>query len=131
MHPILVVCMLVACVWPVACVAVAKQLAGFNSSHNNHPRTFMAQLHNTAAARMYSCHSNSYEALPMFLSAILLCNYLVIPEALVLKLCLAFMAFRLLYTVAYAADWPTVRSSAWAMAFGCNVGLYILAWYFS
>ena len=69
---------LIACLLPYAFTVIAKIAGGFRIKDNQNPRDFMA--HTTGlAARAHAAQQNSFESLPLFIAAILMAEYMVVP----------------------------------------------------
>ncbi|EEB5978416.1 hypothetical protein GKG53_22735, partial [Salmonella enterica] len=70
---------LVACLLPYAFTVIAKFTGGFQPVDNQNPRDFLANTKGIAA-RANAVQQNSFESLPLFLTAILMAEYMVVPE---------------------------------------------------
>jgi Predicted membrane protein len=67
---------LVACLLPYAFTVIAKFKGGFQPVDNQNPRDFLANTKGIAA-RANAVQQNSFESLPLFLTAILMAEYMV------------------------------------------------------
>ena len=76
---------LVACLLPYAFTVIAKFTGGFQPVDNQNPRDFLANTKGIAA-RANAVQQNSFESLPLFLTAILMAEYMVVPEYFILRL---------------------------------------------
>ena len=122
---------------PIACVAGAVLLIylprivvlrgqaklGYD---NRHPRDQQAKLEG-AARRANAAHQNSFEAFAPFAAAVLACEVRGADARWTTALCLAFLAVRTLYVLAYIGDKPSIRSSLWMLGFLCMLGLFAVA----
>ena len=76
--------------------------------------------------RMEWTHRNHFEALPAFAAAVLVSHVTGVAETAD-WLAGTYVALRLGYTLAYAANRPALRSVLWFLAFGCVLGLFVAA----
>ncbi len=120
-------CVLVLGLMPIACVAVAKR-SGFGKprregGYDNHdPREWLAQQ-SGYKKRAVAAQANCFEALPFFLGALLLALHMNAPVATVNAWVLAFVGLRIVYVALYLADKPWLRSAVWMAAMGVNIAL--------
>ncbi|HEX2011197.1 MAG TPA: MAPEG family protein [Roseateles sp.] len=121
-------CILVACALPVVCAGIAKS-KGFGKRlrdggfDNHYPRAWLAKLSGWQA-RADAAQANSFEALPLFIAGVLAAQQLGAAQQRIDMLALSFVTFRLIYIGLYLADQPSLRSLAWAAAFGSGVALF-------
>ena len=124
------VCILVSCLLPVFCAALAKskgfgkprRVGGFD---NNSPRQWLSQLQGWQA-RANAAQQNSFEALPIFIAGVLVAQQVHAPQARVDALAIFFLVVRLAYVGAYIADKATLRSILWAVGLAACVGLFFV-----
>lgn len=117
---------LAACLLPYVFTFIAKIAAGFNfKKDNQNPRAFLANT-TGLAARANAVQQNSFESLPFFLVSVLMAEYLVLPEAVIIKLGVSYLMLRVFYGLAYLANWATLRSIFWAFSMLCPILLLIL-----
>ena len=100
-----VLAMMVASLLPLGFAILAKLFGGFKSKDNANPREFLGKQ-TGAAARAHAAQQNSYETLPVFLAAVIL---------------------RIIYGLAYIANWATFRSIIWSLSLACPMMLFYLA----
>jgi len=120
-------CVLVAALLPLACSALAKsgglgkprREGGFD---NNDPRAWLARQSDWVA-RADAAQSNSFEALPFFIGAVLIAHQLHAPQGRLDILAVLFVTLRVIYIAMYVAGLATVRSAIWALALLVNVGI--------
>ena len=86
---------LVACLLPYAFTVIAKFTGGFQPVDNQNPRAFLAKT-TGLAARANAVQQNSFESLPLFLTAILMAEYMVVPEYFILRLGWAYIILRVI-----------------------------------
>lgn len=77
--------------------------------------------------RAYWAQLNAFEAFPLFAAAVIIAHLVQAPQASVDGLAVAFVGFRVAYTLAYIYDRPALRSLVWFCGVVCVVGLFILA----
>ncbi len=120
-------CVLVAALLPFACAWMAKS-KGFGKprregGYDNHdPRAWLARQSDWYA-RANSAQANSFEALPLFIGAVIIAHQLAAPQTLVDILAVLFITLRVIYIAMYVAGLPTVRSAIWALALLVNIGI--------
>ena len=123
-------CILVACLLPIACAAMAKwkgfgrprREGGFD---NHHPRQWLAKQEGWQA-RAHAAQLNSFEALPIFIAGVLVAEHARGPQAWINALAAAFLLLRLAYIAAYLTDRATLRSGFWALGLACCVALFFV-----
>jgi uncharacterized MAPEG superfamily protein len=120
-------CILLAALLPIVCAGIAK--AGMFSrpraqgGYDNHdPRAWLA-TQTGYRARANAAQANSFEALPLFIGAVLVAHQTAAAQALVNGLALAFVALRVAYIGLYLADRDTARSLVWGLALACCIAL--------
>lgn len=116
---------LIACLLPYLFAVIAKMAGGFKSEDNQNPRAFLANT-TGLAARANAAQQNSFESLPLFIAAILLAEYMVIPQFIIMTFGIAYLVFRLLYGLCYMANWATLRSIVWLLSLLCPICLLLL-----
>ena len=122
-------CLLVACVLPIACTGIAK--AGMFSVSpkqggydNRDPRAWLARQ-SGYRARANAAQANSFEALPLFIAAVLAAHQVQGPSALVDTLALAFVVLRVAYIALYVADRALARSAVWTLGYFACFGIFV------
>ncbi|CAM0570616.1 MAPEG family protein [Acinetobacter baumannii] len=116
---------LVACLLPYAFTVIAKFTGGFQPVDNQNPRDFLANTKGIAA-RANAVQQNSFESLPLFLTAILMAEYMVVPEYFILRLGWAYIILRVIYGICYLSNWATLRSIVWFLSLLCPIFLLIV-----
>ncbi|MFN7701919.1 MAG: MAPEG family protein [Deltaproteobacteria bacterium] len=118
------VCLVVACVLPIACAGLAKRGGLANRSYDNSaPRAWLARQEG-AAGRANAAQQNSWEALSIFGPAVLTAQLGHAPTALVDGLALVFLVSRLVYIGLYVGDLATARSAVWTLGFVASIALF-------
>ena len=77
--------------------------------------------------RAYWAQLNAFEAFPLFAAAVIIAQLAGAAQQRVDTLAVAFVVFRILYTLAYLYDRPTLRSLLWTGGLLCVVGLFVAA----
>lgn len=116
---------LIACLLPYVFTIIAKKTAGFCAKDNQHPREFLAKT-TGLAARANAAQQNSFESLPLFIAAILMAEYMVIPQVVTMTFGIAYLVFRVVYGICYLANWSTLRSIVWLLSLLCPICLLLL-----
>ncbi len=122
-------CVLIACLLPIACAGIAKA-GGFGRSpkkggyDNNDPRGYLASL-DGYRQRANAAQANSFEALPLFIAAVVLAQQAHADQAHIDQLAMAFIAVRVVYIAVYLADWATLRSLVWAAGLATSIAILL------
>ncbi len=121
-------CVLVAAVLPIVTVGLAKgSTAGKKRREggydNNHPRQWEAKLEGWQA-RATAAQNNGFEALPLFVFAVLAAQLAGLDQARTDMLAMAFIGVRVLYTVTYLANLAALRSLVWAAGLGVTIAIF-------
>ena len=117
------VCVLVAAFLPYILVGYAKFSKGYD---NHHPREFLDKLEGTPKRAHYA-QLNAFEAFPAFAAAVIIAHLTNVPLSITTILAVLFIIFRILYSICYIADKPTIRSVLWFGGFLCVLVLFILS----
>ena len=116
---------LIACLLPYVFTIIAKKAGGFKVKDNQNPRAFLANT-TGLAARANAAQQNSFESLPLFIAAVLLAEYMVVPQSVVMTFGIAYIIFRILFGICYLINWATLRSIFWLLSILCSVSLLLL-----
>lgn len=120
-------CVLVACLLPVATVGLAKGGARGEERYNNRrPREWAARLGGWKA-RAAAAQQNGFEALPLFVAAVLLAQQAQADQGRIDLLALVFVALRLAYVAAYLANLHLLRSLLWLGATAAAVAILLMS----
>lgn len=123
-------CLLVACVLPIACAGLAKS-KGFgkrrrDGGFDNHaPREWLARLQGWQA-RANAAQANSWEALPVFVAGLFVAHQHQAAQATVDALAVGFIAARLAFIGLYLADQAWLRSLVWVAGLAACVALFFV-----
>jgi len=119
-------CILVAAALPYLLTTIAK--AGAPGYSNRNPRAWIAkQSENYRVQRANAAHLNAFEAFAPFAAGVLMAQAAGVDPTLVMRLSLAFVAFRVLHGIFYLADQPPLRSLSWAGGIACVAWLMVAA----
>ncbi|MEN8425672.1 MAPEG family protein [Acinetobacter schindleri] len=116
---------LAACLLPYVFTMIAKKAGGFKAKDNQNPRDFLEQS-TGVAKRAHAVQQNSFESLPLFIAAVLMAEYLVMPQSLIMTFGIGYLIFRVLYGICYLANWATLRSIMWLLSMLCPIALLLL-----
>lgn len=124
-------CILIACLLPIACAGLAKS-RGFGKRRrdggfdNHNPRAWLASLQGWQA-RANAAQANSFESLPIFIAGVLVAQQMHAPQARIDALAITFIAARLAFIAAYVADQALLRSVVWFVGLLASVALFFAA----
>ena len=122
-------CVLLACVLPILAAGTAKWGAFTQSVRdggydNEDPRAWLARQ-SGRRARANAAQANSFEALPLFIAAVLTAQQLQVQQAVIDALAAAFVVLRVAYIVFYVKNLAAARTGVWTAAFGVCVALFL------
>jgi len=116
------ICVLIAGLMPYLWTLIAKiRGRGFD---NANVRTWQAGL-SGLAQRAHAAHLNSFEAFPLFATAVIVARLNGADQGRVDTLSIAFIGLRLLFGVLYLADKATLRSLVWLAAMICVLMIFL------
>lgn len=120
-------CILAACLLPVVTVLSAKLASqkGANAYDNSEPRRWEAEQTGWRA-RAVAAQANGFEALPLFIAAIIIAQQAGANQIRIDTLALAFIGLRLLYNAAYLANLAAVRTPVWLAATGVSIAILVM-----
>lgn len=96
------------------------------SYDNAEPRAGVDQLP-PRQQRAYWAQLNAFEAFPLFAAAVIIAHLASVRQGTIDMLAIAFVGFRILYTLAYLYDRPLLRSLVWSAGLFCVIGLFVAA----
>ncbi len=119
--------LLVAALLPIGCAGLAKwgmfAVSRRDGGYDNHqPRAWLARQSDWRA-RANAAQANSFEALPLFIGAVIIAHQLGAQQTRLDLLAFLFVALRLVYILLYVADQATARSVVWALALAVNIAI--------
>ncbi|MDM1764150.1 MULTISPECIES: MAPEG family protein [unclassified Acinetobacter] len=115
---------LIACLLPYVFTIIAKIAGGFRIRDNQDPREFLAKT-TGLAARANAVQQNSFESLPLFIAAILMAEYMVVPQYFTMMMGSAYIVLRMIYAICYLLNLATLRSIIWFLSMACPIILLI------
>jgi uncharacterized MAPEG superfamily protein len=124
-------CIVAACVLPVITIGIAKastrKLSRKNGGYDNqHPREWAARLSGWQA-RALSAQNNGFEALPLFIAAVILAQQAHADQSNINALALCFIAIRIAYVILYLIDYATLRSLVWGAGVAVCIAIMSMA----
>ncbi len=101
---------------------------GYRTFDNSNPRD-PAFYKPGIASRALGAHINGIETFPFFAAAVLLAEFRQQPQHWIDVLAVAFVAVRLVFVLAYLANWPTTRTLLWNLGFALNTAIFFTPWW--
>ncbi len=110
-------CVLAACMLPIVTVGLAKAasargLGPAGRYNNQQPREWESRLTGWQQ-RANAAQVNGFEALPLFIAAVLLAQMAQADQSSIDQLALAFVGIRVVYVAVYLMNLGTVRTLVW------------------
>lgn len=126
-------CIVAASVLPVLTVGMAKASFGGlksarnkNGYDNNNPRQWASGLSGWQQ-RAVAAQTNGFEALPLFVAAVVLAQQAHADQARIDQLALAFVITRVVYVAIYLMNQATLRSLVWFVGLGLSIAILAMA----
>lgn len=116
---------LIACLLPYVFTIIAKVSGGFSAADNQNPRDFLAKT-TGLSARANAVQQNSFESLPLFIAAVLMAEYMVVSQHLIMMLGIAYIILHIIYGICYLANISALRSIIWFLSMACPIILLLL-----
>ena len=123
-------CVLIACLLPVL-TSLLPKISSLNLSFkngkydNSSPREWEARLVGWQK-RAISAHANGFEALPLFIAAVIFAQLGHGDQSRMETLAMAFVGLRVVYVAVYLMNLGTLRTLVWTAAVATNVALLTL-----
>jgi uncharacterized MAPEG superfamily protein len=122
-------CVLLACMLPIVAAGVAKwgtfsRPAREGGYDNEDPRAWLA-LQSGRRARANAAQANSFEALPLFIAAVLTAQQLQVQQELIDGLALAFVLLRVVYILLYVTNRAAARTLVWSAGLAVSIALMV------
>ncbi|MYM24087.1 glutathione metabolism protein [Duganella sp. FT135W] len=118
-------CVMIACLLPTATVGLAKLTSrGAEAYNNKRPREWVSGLTGWKA-RANAAQLNGFEALPLFIAAVVLAQQAHADQGSIDQLAMAFIVARLVYIAMYLANQHVLRTLVWIG--GAAISIAILA----
>lgn len=124
-------CVVVACVLPVLTAGIAKaskaRLPKKSGGYDNkNPRDWASQLSGWQA-RAIAAQNNGFEALPLFIAAVVLAQQAHVEQGRIDTLAIMFVAIRVVYVATYVMNLGTLRSLVWTAGFATCVAMIAMS----
>ncbi len=125
-------CVLIASLLPIACAALAKwgtfgkpvREGGFD---NHNPRAWLSRQKEWRS-RANAAQANSFEALPLFIGAVIIAHLLQTNQTRLDILAFCFVVLRILYIMMYVAGLAMPRTIVWTLALAVNIGILFIGY---
>ncbi|KAA8732147.1 MAPEG family protein [Acinetobacter qingfengensis] len=121
---IIILIILAACLLPYIFAFIARLRSGYKRHLHGSPREYLA-TQTGLVARANAVQQNSFEGLPLFIAAMLMADYLVVPDYFSIMLGSVYILLRILYGISYLCNAHLIRSILWVLATLCPI---ILLW---
>jgi uncharacterized MAPEG superfamily protein len=126
-------CVLVAVFLPIASASIAKwgtigkplSQGGFD---NANPRAWLARQTDWRA-RANAAQTNSFEALPFFMGAVIIAHQMGAYQFRLDLLAFVYVVLRMVYIMLYVAGIATLRSFVWMLALGINIAIFFAGYH--
>jgi len=115
-------CVFIAAILPYVVVQYAKFSSEYLKEGNRAPRQYGEGL-SGPKQRAYWAHQNGFEAFPSFAAVVIIAHVVGRAGAAIDALAVAFIIARVVYSLFYIFDWPTLRSAAWFLGVSCVLGM--------
>lgn len=120
-------CVLVVALLPIVCAGIAKWGMFGRPRHqggydNVDPRAWLARQTDWRA-RANGAQANSFEALPLFIGAVVIAHQLGANQGVVDILAFVFVVLRVVYILLYVGGQANARSAVWALALLVNIAI--------
>jgi len=127
--PLSYLCVLAACLLPILAAGMAKwgafsRPAREGGYDNADPRAWLARQ-SGRRARANAAQANSFEALPLFIAAVLAAQQMQVAQAVIDGLAAAFVLLRLVYIFLYVTDRAMARTAVWTAGLGVCIALFL------
>jgi uncharacterized MAPEG superfamily protein len=124
-------CVVAACVLPVLTAGLAKastaRLSRKEGGYDNRqPREWASHLSGWQARAM-AAQSNGFEALPLFIAAVVLAQQVHADQGRVDTLALAFVVIRVVDVATYLMNLGTLRSLVWSAGLAASLAIMAMS----
>ncbi|MES2261935.1 MAG: MAPEG family protein [Pseudomonadota bacterium] len=126
-------CIAAACLLPTTTFLLAKvksvqegKKTGGGMYDNKQPRAWAARQTGWKQ-RAHAAHLNGFEALPLFIAAVILAQQAHADQGRIDLLAMAFIGIRLLYTAIYLANFSSLRTLVWLTGIADCLAILALA----
>jgi uncharacterized MAPEG superfamily protein len=124
-------CVLAACMLPVLTIGLAKAssaklAANAGRYDNTNPREWAKGLSGWQQ-RASAAQNNGFEALPLFIAAVILAQQSHADQGRIDTLALIFVAMRIMYVAAYLLNVGTLRTLLWTGGLASSIAILLMA----
>lgn len=124
-------CVVAACVLPVLTAGLAKASSARKPRKdggydNRQPREWASHLTGWQARAM-AAQSNGFEALPLFIAAVVLAQQAHADQGRIDALALLFVVIRLVYVATYLMNKGLLRSSVWTAGLAVSIAIMAMS----
>jgi len=119
-------CVLLMALLPTVCALIGKR-GSFRPSDNHDPRGWQNKQTDWRA-RAIAAQSNTFEALPFFIGAVVIAHQLGAAQTLLDILAFLFVMLRVFYVMMYVSDLPTARSAVWFAGMVVNIAILFIGY---
>ncbi|WP_342117878.1 MAPEG family protein [Pseudoduganella sp. OTU4001] len=121
-------CIAAACILPMA-VALMPKVASFKGKDhydNASPREWAGRQAGWAK-RAIAAHQNGFEALPLFIAAVILAQQAHANQDRIDILAMVFVLIRVIYSAIYISNLATLRTLVWFAGIGVSLAILSMA----
>lgn len=124
-------CVLAACVLPTLTIGLAKastvKKSISNGGYDNHdPRGWASHLSGWQA-RAHGAQNNGFEALPLFIAAVVLAQQAHADQSRIDTLALLFIGIRVVYVAMYLMNLGSLRTLVWTAGLATSIAILAMA----
>lgn len=119
-------CIAAACLLPIMVELMPKMasMTGKDRYDNAHPRDWEGRQSGWMR-RAHAAHLNGFEALPLFIAAVILAQQARANQDTIDILAMSFVLVRVVYSAIYISNLATLRTAVWLA--GVGISLWIMA----
>ena len=121
-------CIAAACLLPMVVMLTPKvaSVAGRDRYDNADPRQW-ADRQAGWMKRAHAAHLNGFEALPLFIAAVILAQQAHANQDSIDILAMAFVVIRVTYSIIYISNLATLRTLVWVAGIGVSLAILSLS----
>lgn len=121
-------CIAAACILPMTVVLMPKVASFKDQDHydNTHPRDWESRQVGWRR-RAHAAHLNGFEALPLFIAAVILAQQAHANQDRIDILAMAFVVIRVAYSIIYISNLAVLRSVMWFAGVGVSLAILAMA----
>ena len=119
-------CILAACLLPILTVGLAKGSSSSEKYDNKNPREWATRLTGWQQ-RAYAAQINGFEALPLFIAAVILAQQAHADQGRIDILAMVFIAMRISYVATYLMNLSALRTVVWGAGLASSIAILVMA----